>query len=203
MHHNKTHTEKARDVSKPRLRRSLWFAFGATGLAVVIAAGVWHESADAHWPAKAEQFGAIHGGKFHEFSPERSGGRRALEARFDAIDSNGDRALSVEEMKQAHQNRFEDIDANGDAGVSAEELANHLIQQRSKRAISHRDTDGDGMLSLAELPDRSADMMKFDLDENGVVTKTELKMAMKAMRGHRRRGHGDHAGRKRGKHASD
>lgn len=125
---------------------------------------------------------------------EGHGGRDRGEA-FEVLDANGDGQVTQDEMQARALARFTEADANGDGKLSAEEMAaaaEKRIQQqmdgragriakRTERLIERRDTDGDGLLSLAEMAqggrhgDRGAMFFeRFDANGDGVVTLAEF-----------------------------
>ena len=108
-----------------------------------------------------------------------------LEQMFDEADVDGDGALTQDEIDGFKANRFAAMDANADGKVAADELVAYRMMQRAKRQISRMDQDGDGLLSIDELPDRTPPFARFDLDQNGSVTKAELELARETMRGMR------------------
>ncbi len=109
-------------------------------------------------------------------------------ATFDVIDANGDGAISIEELDNARAQVFAAMDANGDGGVDAEELLAYRMRLRAEAAVIRLDENGDGALSIDEIRFRTPRLERFDLDENGEVTKTELRLALRGRRGWRGRG---------------
>lgn len=163
-----------------------WFKRGVAGAALLaIGAGV----AIAHSGGRG---GYDHGDRDgrgyhrmhddHERGGRRHHGRQARTlALFDIVDANGDGGVDAAEFENARQQIFATMDADSDGFVSAEELAAFRMRMRAAAAIQRLDEDGDGLLSIDEAPipeRRFARVERFDLDENGVVTKTELELAM-------------------------
>lgn len=110
----------------------------------------------------------------------RRGGRMRAQALLELFrdgDANGDGGLSAEEIAAYRATLFGEIDADGSGTINAEEFAAHLMRMRAQRFIARRDRDGDGELSLEEAPAPGERLMRFDLDENGVVTRNELRIA--------------------------
>ena len=125
--------------------------------------------------AHHEEFGRGGGHGWREGRGERRLER--MTAIFDEVDANGDGEITKEEADAARETRFNAIDANADGAVDAEELVAYRLQQRAERRIARLDENNDGVLQIDELPMRTPPFERFDLDENGVVTKTELQAA--------------------------
>ncbi|MEL6317581.1 MAG: hypothetical protein AAFR16_08085 [Pseudomonadota bacterium] len=123
-----------------------------------------------------------------------------MERRFDEVDADGDGSVTRAEIDAWRAARFERIDANGDGALDAEELVRDRLRRRAERRIRRLDQNEDGVLQPNEMPDRMGRLFdRADLDENGAVTKTELRLARKRGRGDRdgmrRRWRGDGADR--------
>ncbi|MEO1028966.1 MAG: EF-hand domain-containing protein [Pseudomonadota bacterium] len=137
--------------------------------------------------------------------PERPG--------LERLDTDKDGRISREEATAENQSRFAEADTNGDGGLSLDEMITLQEQRRAERQakmqerrFSRMDQDGDGLVSIEEFS-RPANRMfeRADLDENGVVTETELRTMeelrrqRRGKRGHGRRGpRGDQFGEGRG-----
>lgn len=119
----------------------------------------------------------------------RRGGRGQVLAMFDIVDANGDGSIDATEAENARAQIFAAMDADSDGKVTGEELVAFRMRMRAESAIARLDKDGDGALSIDEAPLRGqqfgAGVMRFDLDEDGVVTKTEMELAMQGGRGGR------------------
>lgn len=156
---------------------------GVAALTAIVAAGAV-AVADQHRGGERHGWGRHHAehGRYDGPRGEMRGrwGRYRSEtmmAMFEQADADGDGGLSAAEIEAARAARFAEMDADGSGGVDAAELAMWRIKQRAEREIKRRDANSDGVLQLDELPNRGARLMRFDLDENGVVTKTELQLA--------------------------
>ncbi len=127
--------------------------------------------------------------------------------RFQALDANRDGKLSYTELQNnpKHRERFEKADTNHDGGLSQEELKQvHLEkkQQRLERRAKGRekmrvaqqkmqalDTNKDQALTRAELgnelPKLSENFSIIDGNNDGKITREEMKIARMAMRAER------------------
>lgn len=134
---------------------------------------------------------------------EGRGGPVMLLERFD---TNGDGAITKEEMQGAAAAHFAEADTNGDGMLSAGEMAAAAESRRAERQadriakrIERSDTDGDGMLSLQEATaaaeGRGMEQMfdRFDADNDGSITQAELEAAKGMFERGRHGGHGDRA----------
>ena len=127
---------------------------------------------------------------------------------FERLDLNGDGSMTVAELEGQGAARFAEIDADGDGMATVEELIKSAELRRSQRLvdratrlIERADTDGDGMISQAEMEAAQEDRGRrgepgarffrlFDDNEDGVVTKDEFETA-RAVLLERRGGTGD------------
>ena len=126
-----------------------------------------------------------------------------------AMDTDKDGKVSKAEATAYRTAETASIDANADGKLSVDELAAMHLKQMTdaaktmaQRMVDRMDTDGDGMLSAAELVAHPmpGDMFdRLDANKDGFVDQAELDAAQKAMmqRGPGRDGgprgrHGDH-----------
>ena len=119
-----------------------------------------------------------------------------------ALDANKDGKVGKDEVTAYRATQTAAVDANGDGKLSVDELAAMRLKQMTDAAkamaqkmVDRLDTDGDGMLSAAELIGQPMPTDLFDrLDTNkdGVIDQTELDAARQAMMQH---GHGRDGGR--------
>ena len=114
---------------------------------------------------------------------------------FDKLDANNDGALSADELKAFGAARFAQFDTNNDGKLDAAELeaaeqAGKAMRRemRIKRMISHLDQDGDGAISLSELPTGRGEKLFEHADTNGdgSISAEEFKAAAEQMQGHGR-----------------
>lgn len=124
---------------------------------------------------------------------------------IERLDTNDDGQISKAEATAERQARFAEMDANGDGALSIDEMIAHREQKRAERmarrqqrGFSRLDTNGDGQISADEFA-QPADrrFARADLDENGVVTDTELAILREA-RHDRRMRRGERRGRRGG-----
>ncbi|MCI4663199.1 MAG: EF-hand domain-containing protein [Neomegalonema sp.] len=158
---------------------------------VAIAQGGWrdhgrhhgyHHEYGRHGEHGARRWGR-HGGKWRGRHGMRRGARLGM--LFDELDADGDGKLTKEEIGNAKARRFSLMDANKDGAVDAEEIMAYRMKRRAQMMVKRLDKNGDGKLSADEIPFRAPRLERFDLDENGVITKTEIEQARKG-RGWRR-----------------
>lgn len=120
---------------------------------------------------------------------------------FEAIDLDGDGAVTLQEMEDARDNRFATADADGDGSLDRLELlamAEERAEQGVDRMLERADADGDGALSAEELagmregrsgPSAERIFGRMDADGDGAVSRAEFDAAVARMQ-ERRGGHG-------------
>ena len=106
----------------------------------------------------------------------------AVEAKFKAMDTNGDGKISRAEHAAGAKKMFAEMDANHDGIVTAAELSSsqkggdssHAAMSAAEK-IKAVDLDGDGQLTIAEHAAGSDSMFsKMDTDGDGFLTMAEL-----------------------------
>ncbi len=116
---------------------------------------------------------------------------------FETVDADKDGKVTQAELDAYRSAEATAMDANADGKLSVEELTAAQVQRLTARATDHAtnmverlDTDGDNMLSAAELAARPMPAMLFnrvDADGDGAVTEEEIE-AMQAKAGDRKKG---------------
>jgi hypothetical protein len=121
---------------------------------------------------------------------------------FDAVDADKDGKITEAEITAWRAAQIAGVDVNADGKLSVDELAAMHLKRMTEAAqtmaqsmVDRMDTDGDAMLSAAEMlappvPARLFD--RLDTNEDGAIDKAEADAARQAMRGQMR---GDRDGR--------
>ena len=106
------------------------------------------------------------------------------------VDTNGDGALSQDEINAAINVRFAEFDADKNGSLSLEEfqaLWAEITKPISVRAFQFLDPNGDAQVSKSELDDRFGGMVaRFDRNGDGMLSPAD----------HQRPGPGDHGPRR-------
>ena len=123
---------------------------------------------------------------------EAAHGPRGPRIIFEQVDANGDGVLTAQEFADHRANMFAKRDQNSDGILTADEMktaslkkASAQIDARIARLIKQRDANGDGAISLAELPGevRFEKMIaRLDTDGDGAISKDEMAAARKNFR---------------------
>ena len=90
--------------------------------------------------------------------------------------------ISIEEAEARAAERFGRIDADGDGRLTREELFSaerrkERVEERRERLFDRLDADGDGAVSAEEYGKRIEKLVALDNDEDGTVTREELRAA--------------------------
>ncbi len=122
----------------------------------------------------------------------RSGGPRL---NFKKIDANSDGQITAKEVAQYRIDQFALRDTNADGYLTPDELVASIVERAKNRAtkrverlLKKRDSDGDGRISLAELPGEKGSQKlfeRFDTNGDGVISTDELRAAKKGF-GHKK-----------------
>lgn len=142
---------------------------------------------------------------------------------FKAIDTNGDGAISMDELKAWEAKQMEGLGSDANGALTEQDIVNFetakakaRIEARVSAWFKAADVNGDGKVSAAEMmmaprnvmADRMFEMA--DVNHDGKVTQAEFDAArakmmermkmMREHRGHEGRGHHKHHGWKKGDH---
>ena len=125
---------------------------------------------------------------------------------IEQMDQDGDGKLQIDELPDFMARRMAEADANDDGILSEEELASAMENMRGRggrgrpdaAALMERfDRNGDGQLSIDEVPERMAEMMD-DANGDGLISADEMKASMEKMQSQFGGGRGGRGGRGRG-----
>jgi len=110
---------------------------------------------------------------------------------FEKIDANSDGQITADEVAQYRNDQFDLRDTNADGYLTSDELTASIISRaklnaakRVQRLIKKRDSNGDGRISLAELPgDQGSQRLfrRFDTNGDGVISTSEFSAAKKGL----------------------
>jgi Ca2+-binding EF-hand superfamily protein len=124
-----------------------------------------------------------------------------MQQRFQTLDTNRDGKLSYQEMQNnpEHRARFDTSDLNRDGGLTIEEMqqahASKKQQHQQRRAemrekMARLDANQDQALSRAEIGSEMPRLLEnfdiFDGNNDGKITREEMRIAGKAMRADRK-----------------
>jgi hypothetical protein len=109
---------------------------------------------------------------------------------FDLIDADKDGKITAAELAAHRQARFTAADTDANGSLNAEELtAFHVAQmaekmaERTAKMLQWMDTNGDGGLSVDEMPDGPSPrhLARLDADGDGAISKAEAEAAVEHM----------------------
>lgn len=109
---------------------------------------------------------------------DRNGGGKG-QMRFERADADSSGDISFEEFSAAMKGRFETADSDGDGKVTMAEIASAIEKTRAermaKRMMARFDTNGDGVLTAAEVEGRQQKIFAYlDRNEDGKIEKSEM-----------------------------
>jgi Ca2+-binding EF-hand superfamily protein len=119
-----------------------------------------------------------------------------LDEMFDAADADKDGKVTHAEMDAHQKAEFDAADTNKDGQLSTDELSaralakfQEKLAERTQAMLDDKDNDGNGTLSPDEMGEGPVlrNFARIDADNDGAVTKDEIKAAMQH---HKKRGHG-------------
>jgi Ca2+-binding EF-hand superfamily protein len=122
-------------------------------------------------------------------------GIRGPQHSFEELDANSDGLIAADEMQAHREARFALADTDGDGALTREEMETRMEGEQTKRRakfidrmFKKRDANGDGMLTMAEMADGRADRMfsKADANGDGFVSKAEFDSARESHGGHKK-----------------
>jgi hypothetical protein len=98
--------------------------------------------------------------------------------RFDRLDKDSNGDVTFDEFSAAMANRITEADADHDGKLTVAELAAEIekmrAQRMARRMIARFDTDGDGVLTKAEVESRQKKMFALlDRNDDGKIEKSE------------------------------
>ena len=107
----------------------------------------------------------------------RDGGGAAM--RFDRLDADQSGDITFEEFSAAMKSRLGDADKDHDGKMSVAEIAQQIEKMRTermaRRLVERFDSDGDGMLTSAEIDSRQRKIFALlDRNDDGKVVKQEM-----------------------------
>lgn len=133
----------------------------------------------------------------HDRGPGKMGGGPQID--FAAADANSDGKLTPEELRTYGAAKFATTDTDGNGALSVEEVTAHM-QTRAKmragkgaaRMFERRDANGDGELSLEEMTPKGGEQRIFahlDSNNDGAISAEEFAKMQDRRRGsHLKRG---------------
>ena len=181
---NTENTENSGNNNEPAARRrkgrsSLWMVvLVGTAAALGTAAFVGHAVASGagyegcHRGGHERGFGGHHGGGHGA----GHGGKRG-EMLFRTFDADKDGTITAAEIDAETERRLSGNDANGDGALSLEEFQGvwmEMLRNRMVDAFQRFDDDGDGVITKAEVDEKTSWMMsRMDRDGDGKITREE------------------------------
>lgn len=167
------------------MKRATKIAVAGAALLAIGAATIAAQASDG-WRGHGGGFhsGYGHGGGYgsghwggHGGGKGGHGGRMAMMMQY--FDSNGDGAVSREEIEQVRDERFAAFDADGDSALTLAEFEGlwlDFMRERMVDGFQRFDADGDGRITVAEM-NRPLDraVQRMDRNEDGVIDRSDFK----------------------------
>lgn len=121
---------------------------------------------------------SIAGGVAYGEGRHGPGGKGAM-MRFDRLDADQSGDVTFDEFSAMLKSRIGDADADKDGKMTVEEIAAAIEKMRAermaRRIVERFDTDGDGMLTAAEVESRQKKMFALmDRNDDGKIVKDEM-----------------------------
>ena len=163
------------------MKRVTKIAIAGAALLAIGAATIAAQASDG-WRGQGGGFHSAygHGGGYgggHRGGKGGHGGRMAMMMQY--FDSNGDGAVSREEIEQVRTERFAAFDADGDSALTLAEFEGlwlDFMRERMVDGFQRFDADGDGRITAAEIDRPLAMMMqRMDRNEDGVIDRSDFK----------------------------
>lgn len=177
---NNENTEKDSNARSPRHqgRGALWIVvLLGTAIALGTAGYMGHAVASGGFDGwkRGGHHGAGHGGRG--------------EMMFKTFDTNKDGTITTAEIEAATQQRLNDNDANGDGALSLEEFQGvwmEMLRERMVDAFQRFDEDGDGVITKAEVDEKTSWMLsRMDRNDDGQITREEMRPRFRRGEGER------------------
>lgn len=124
---------------------------------------------------KAEARGdGRHRGQGHHRGHGRHGGGEIFRNLFNAVDADGNGAVTQEEVDAFRAAKLAEADTSGDGALSIEEfdtLYREFTRPRMVDMFQDLDADGDGVIGTAEMDDRFGRIVeRMDRNDDGALT---------------------------------
>lgn len=119
-------------------------------------------------------------------APVSAAGSDRADALFERVDTDGNKEVTVEELRARAAARFSEADADGDGFVTPQEMLGARVSGKASRMIERFDTDGNGQLSAAELEAANSDragrrinrmIQRADSNDDGKLSLAEMNAA--------------------------
>jgi len=173
---NNENTENGGNSNAPSARRHK--GRGAMWMVVLVgtAAALGTAAFVGHAVASGAGYGGCHrSGIERGFGGHHSGQRG--EILFRTFDADKDGTVTAAEINAETERRMSGNDANGDGALSLEEFQGvwmEMIRSRMVDAFQRFDDDGDGVITKAEVDEKTSWMMsRMDRDGDGKITREE------------------------------